>query len=121
MLSELRYAFRAVFKNPRFSLVAVAALALGIGANTAIFSVVNAVLLHPLPYPDSQRLVVVQDVQPAFGRTPMSYPQFLAWREQKDVFEEVGTFIRSGEALSGLGEPEQLNVLRVSYNLLPML
>jgi putative ABC transport system permease protein len=120
-VQDLRFGFRMLRKNPGFAAVAVLVLAVGIGANTAIFSVVNAVLLNPLPYPDSERLVVVQDIQPALGGTPMSYPQFLAWREQKDVFEEVGTFIRSGEALSGLGEPEQLKVLRVSYNLLPML
>jgi putative ABC transport system permease protein len=120
-LQDVRFGLRMLRKNPGFATVAVLVLAVGIGANSAIFSVVNAVLLHPLPYPDSQRLMVIQDVQPILGGTPMSYPQFLAWREQKEVFEEVGTFIRSGEALSGLGEPEQLNVLRVSHNLLPML
>jgi putative ABC transport system permease protein len=121
LAQDLRFGLRMLRKNPGFATVAVLVLAVGIGANTAIFSVVNAVLLNPLPYPDSQRLVVVQDVQPTLGGTPMSYPQFLAWRDQKDVFEQVATFVRSGEALSGLGEPEQLNILRVSYNLLPML
>ena len=120
-VQDIRFGLRLLRKNPGFAVVAVLVLGIGIGANTAIFSVVNAVLLHPLPYPDSERLVVIQDVDPAAGHVPISYPQFLAWKDQKDVFEEVATFARSGDALTGLGEPEQLNVLRVSYDLLPML
>lgn len=121
LLQDIRFGLRMLRKNPGFAVVAVLVLGLGIGATTAIFTVVNTVLLHPLPYPDSERLVVIRDVQPQFGQTPMSYPQFLAWREQKDVFEQVATFTRSGEVLTGLGEPELLQTLHVSYNLLPLL
>ena len=121
LMQDLRFGLRMLRKNPGFAAVAVLVLALGIGATTAIFTVVNAVLLHPLPYPDSERLVVIQNVQPQFGKTPLSYPQFLAWREQRDVFEQVATFTRSGEVLTGLGDPELLQTLHVSYNLLPLL
>jgi putative ABC transport system permease protein len=118
---DIRFGLRMLHKNPGFTIVAVLVLGVGIGAVSAIFTLVNAVLLHPLPYPDPQRLVVLRDVQPQGSEVPMSYPQFLAWREQKDVFAEVATFISSAATLTGVGEPEQLQTLRVSYNLLPLL
>lgn len=121
ILQDIRFALRTLSKNPGFTTVAVLVLALGIGATTAIFTVVNAVLLRPLPYPDPQRLVVVRDVLSQSRQVPLSYPQFLAWREQKDVFEQVATFTSAGEKLTGMGEPEQLRTLRVSSNLLPLL
>ena len=121
LIQDIRFGLRMLRKNPGFAVVAVLVLALGIGANTAIFSVVNAVLLRPLQYPDPERLVVIRAVQPVIGQTPISYPQFLAWREQKDVFDEVATFNSSSATLTGTGEPEQLRVLAASYNLLPMM
>jgi predicted permease len=121
LAQDIRFGLRTLRKNPGFTIVAVLVLAVGIGATTAIFTVVNAVLLHPLPYPDPQRLVVLRNGTPQTGETPMSYPQFLAWREQKDVFEQVAALIPSGAVLTGVGEPEQLVTLRVSYNLLPLM
>jgi putative ABC transport system permease protein len=118
---DIRFGLRMLRKNPGFAIVAVLVLGIGIGATTGIFTVVNAVLIHPLPYPDAQQLVVLRDVQPQGGQVPMSYPQFVAWREQKDVFAEVATFVRSGAILTGVGEPAQLNTLSVSYNLLTLL
>ena len=119
-LQDVRFGLRMLRKNPGFATVAILVLALGVGATTAIFTVVNSVLLHPLPYPDSERLVVIRDVQTQ-GQTPMSYPAFLALRQQKDVFDEVATFTRSGEVLTGLGEPQLLQTLHATYNLLPLL
>ena len=121
LFQDVRFGLRMLRKNPGFAAVAILVLALGIGATTAIFTVVNSVLLQPLPYPDSERLVVIRDVQPQYGQTPMSYPAFLAWREQKDIFDQVATFTRSGEVLTGVGEPELLQTLHVSSNLLSVL
>ena len=109
--SDCRYAVRSVFKNPRFSLVAVAALALGIGANAAIFSVVNGVLLQPLPYPDAGRLVrVCRD----FKGTPQcasSIPKYMAWsRAQSFDAMAVYDFAGPGLNLSGGDRPEQVRV-----------
>jgi putative ABC transport system permease protein len=121
LAQDIRFGLRTLRKNLGFTTVAVLVLAVGIGATTAIFTVINAVLLHPLPYPDSQRLVVLRNGTPQTDQTPLSYPQFLAWREQKDVFEQVAAFTPSGAILTGVGEPEQLVTLRVSSNLLPIM
>jgi len=89
---DLRFGARMLMKNPGFTLIAIFALALGIGANTAIFSVVNAVLLRPLPYSESDRLVQVWETNPKANRWGdwVSYPDFLDWREQNTVFDEIG-------------------------------
>ena len=114
-VNDLRYAFRAVFKNPRFSLVAVGALALGIGANAAIFSVVNAVLLQPLPYPDAPRLVrVCRD----FHGTPQcaeSIPKYLA-ASRAPSFDAVAAYDFAGPGLNlgGGDRPEQIKGIHVS-------
>lgn len=108
LLQDLRYALRMLAKNPGFAIVAVLALTLGIGADTAIFSVVNSVLLRPLPYDESDRLVFLNERSPVIEVMSVAYPNFLDWRDQNDVFENIGVFRRQNYTLTGSGEPERL-------------
>jgi putative ABC transport system permease protein len=114
-VSDLRYAFRAVFKNPRFSLVAVGALALGIGANAAIFSVVNAVLLQPLPYPDAGRLVRLCREFNGQPQCAESIPKYTAW-SRAQAFDAIAAYDFAGPGLnlSGGDRPEQIKGIHVS-------
>ena len=118
---DLRYGLRALLKNPGFALVAVLALALGIGANTAIFSVVNAVLLRPLKYPHPEQLVLVRDTQSPSSETPADYAEYLDWREQSQVFEHLAAYFNASYTLTGQGEPQRLYGARISANALPAL
>ena len=104
---DLRYALRMLIKSPGFTFVAVLALALGIGANSAIFSVVNAVLLRPLPFKDPDRLVILWEKSQTQD-TSVAYPNFLDWREQNSVFESITAYRRDSFNLTGAGEPERL-------------
>ena len=108
-------------KNPGFAAVATLVLAIGIGANTAIFSVVDAALLRPLPYPGADRLVVIQDNYPETGNTPISFPQYLYWRNQHQIFDHVTTQYEGTAALTGSGEPERINTLNISADSLETL
>src|SRR5438552_13650754 len=104
-MTDLRYAFRQLLKNPGFTAVAVLTLALGIGANTAIFSVVDAVLLRPLAYPDSGQLVWLCERGPDGPGGSISYPNFTAWRIQQSVFESFGVYSGNNFTLTAAGEP----------------
>src|SRR5687767_13438626 len=105
---DVRYSVRMLLKHPGFALIAVFTISLGIGANTAIFSIVNAVLLRPFPYQQPEQLVMVGE-RTSTGRSSVSYPNFVDWRDQNDVFDAVSV-IRSNENynLTGAGEPERL-------------
>ncbi|MBI2929233.1 MAG: ABC transporter permease [Verrucomicrobia bacterium] len=107
-MNDLKFAFRQLLKNPGFTAVAVLTLALGIGANTAIFSVVNAVLLRPLPYPDSGRLVWLSERGLDWSGGAISYPNFTDWKTQQSVFERFGVYSWNNLTLTGKGEPVQL-------------
>jgi putative ABC transport system permease protein len=111
---DLCYGGRMLLKTPGFTLIAVMTLALGIGANTAIFSVVNAVLLRPLPYPESERLVWLSERSPKYPTMSISYPNFIDWRAQQTVFEYIGVFNSGSYNLTGRGEPLQLTGVSIS-------
>ena len=118
LLQDLRYGVRMLFKHPVYTLIAVVTLTLGIGANTTIFSVVNAVLLKPLPYPEAERLVFMTEKGETFGEMSVSYQNFLDWRAQQTVFENIGVYNTSNYSLTGVGTPEQLRGVNASADLL---
>lgn len=120
---DIRYAVRVLAKQPGFTLVVVLTLALGIGANTAIFSVVNAVILEPLPFSESQRLVAVQGTDVHLGdmHRTLSYPDFADFRAQNRTLESVGIFDRSTSTLTGSGEPLHIDASIVSANVFDIL
>ncbi len=116
LLQNLRYAFRTLRNSPGFAAVAILTLALGIGANTAIFSVVNAVLLQPLSYPNPDRLVELELTSPQGNGDVTSIPKFNVWREQTDVFDSVAAYDFSGPGinLTGGDRPELIKGIHVS-------
>ncbi|HUI85126.1 MAG TPA: ABC transporter permease [Candidatus Binatia bacterium] len=121
LLHDLRYSGRQMMKSPGFALIAVLTLALGIGANTTIFSVVNGVLLNPLPYPHADRLVVLFHSKPHFTKGSISYPNFLDWQRDNRSFKAMAAY-RNGDAkLTGSGEPENLSGRMVSAGFFEML
>ncbi len=97
--------------------MAVLSLGLGIGANTAVFSVVHAVLLAPLPYPEPDRIVVIYDTQPDCKTCPASYPKYIDWRDQNRVFDVIGGANGASVVMTGRGEPERLMVAQVTASL----
>src|SRR5262245_5360957 len=119
LLQDLRYGLRMMIKNPGFTSVVVLTLALGIGANTAIFSVVNAVILQPLPYPEAAQLIRLWESNPGRGwpEFSASAPNFADWRKQKSVFEQLAAYEFATFNLTGDGEPERVVALGVTANL----
>jgi putative ABC transport system permease protein len=123
LLQDMRYGWRMLLKRPSFTLVAVITLALGIGANTTIFSFVNGILLRSLPYPQPERLVLLDETALKRGVASMgvSFPNYLDWREQNRVFEDVAAYDTSSLALTGNGEPEQLQGAVIAHGLFEIL
>src|SRR5262245_23518963 len=122
---DLRYGLRALRRNPRFTLIAALTLALGIGANTAIFTVANAVLLRPLPYPHSERIVTIWSVNPKLhqGRDKVtnSPGQFIDYRDQGDAFDYIAAFDSEALNLEGKGAPEKLGTTLVTKDFFSVL
>src|SRR5690348_4103356 len=123
LLQDVRYALRLLLKSPGFTAIAILTLALGIGANTAIFSVVNAVLLRPLPFADPERLVVVNEKNDKlhlknFGSSALNY---LSWKEQAQSFESLGAIGGGNFNLTGRGDPENFAGATISPSVLPLL
>jgi putative ABC transport system permease protein len=133
LVADLRYGLRQLRRNPGFTAVAVITLALGIGANTAIFSVVSTILIHPLPYSepglpysDPDRLVWITEYLPQFseivGDTPVIIPSYLHWREQNQVFQSMAAYgWHGGLNLGSKGELERVAATGVTWNFFPML
>jgi len=119
---DFRYALRSLRKSPGFAAVAIATLALGIGANTAIFSVVRSVLLKPLPYPDADRIVALRTVTGGLREMgAVSFPDMTDWRAGNTVFEEVGGTYPMDLAVTGGPRPEHVEAAAVTAGLLPLL
>ncbi|HKC64426.1 MAG TPA: ABC transporter permease, partial [Pyrinomonadaceae bacterium] len=118
---DLRYGFRMLLKRPAFTFVIMLTLALGIGANTAIFSVVNAVLLRPLPYKDAERLVIVSEKMGEGRRVGVAYLNFVDFRERAQSFTEMAGFRQTPYNLVGVDKPVRLQGRDVSWNFFSML
>lgn len=121
LLQDLRYGARMLLKNPGFTLIAVLTLALGIGANTAIFSVVNALLLRPLPYQESDRLVMLGEKTSAGRRTTVAYPNFEDWRVRSRSFEAMASVRGQSFNLTGLEQAAQVRGRTVNWNFFQVL
>jgi putative ABC transport system permease protein len=117
LIQDLRYAARTFARRPSFTLAVVLTLAVGIGANSAIFSVVNGVLLRPLPYEAQERLAALFGRYVEFGRTSFSYPDFQDVRAQSTAFEQIGAYTGAGRTLTGVDEPERLESALVTGDL----
>lgn len=121
LTQNLKFALRRLKNNPGFTSVAVLTLALGIGANSAMFSIVNAVLLRPLPYRDSQKLVLLSEHWPQFPRLSVSYLNYRDWRDQSRSFEAVGALRNNVMTMTGMSEAERLPAQNVTANLFDLL
>lgn len=121
LVQDLRYGMRMLRRNPGFTIVAVITLALGIGANTAIFSVVNGVLLNPLPFPRPEQLITVHESKANFQYGSVSYPNFRDWQKNNRVFSALAARRSYAFSLTGMGDAEQINGLFITADLFPLL
>ncbi|MGH9740140.1 MAG: ABC transporter permease, partial [Candidatus Acidiferrales bacterium] len=121
LLQDIRYGIRLIAKSPGFAAIAILTLALGIGANTAVFSVVNGVLLNPLPYSQPDRLVAVYSKTKQFTRSSISYPNFLDWVRDQRSFSALAAFRSENYNLIGMGQPQRLGAVMVSASFFPLL
>src|SRR5215470_12302786 len=123
LLQDIRYALRMLINNPGLTFVALIALALGIGANTAIFSVVNATLLRPLPFRSPEQLALVwgDKKQKDWPQLPLSFPNFKDVREQSHVFQDMGAWVLGRFNLSGVDQPERVQYAIVTASFFPVL
>lgn len=122
VLADARYALRGMRRNPGFTAVAVLCLALGIGANSAIFSLVNAILLRPLPYAESERLVMLFESSRRFlPRTQATWMMYQAWRDRNSTLEGIASYVNVRVTLSGVQEPADLDGAAVSDGFFPLL
>ena len=120
LAQDLRYGWRTLLKSPGFAAAALFTLALGIGANTAIFSVVYGILLKPLPFSDSSRLILLNETTPRVGNVSVSYLNFLDWQAQSRAFSEMAAVSGAQFSMAGISQPENIGGLVVSANFLSL-
>src|SRR5689334_23530624 len=114
VLKDLRYAFRGVLKRPAFTAIAVVTLGLGIGASTAIFSVVNSVMLRRLPYPNADRMVAIQEITREGEQRQVTAPNFLDWRAQNTVFEHLAAIKTTNANINLADQAERIDLAQTS-------
>jgi predicted permease len=119
--NDVKFGVRVLLRSPGFTLVAILTLALGIGANSALFSLVNGVLLEPLRFPHADRLVALYQHKPEFQYASISYPNFQDWQRDNQSFQSVAGFRPDDFSLTGLGDPQRINGMMVSANFFPTL
>jgi putative ABC transport system permease protein len=122
LFKDIRYGIRSLLKRPGFTAIALITLALGIGANSAIFNVVNAVLLRPLPFPQSEQIAVLEGINPSKGITQsnMSIPDFIDWQKQNNVFEQLAGFVTGGSLLASGDETDRVRGTAVTADFFPL-
>src|SRR5258708_4269598 len=120
---RLRQVFRRLIQSPMFTVVTVATLAIGIGANSAIFSVIEGVLLKPLPYPGSQNLLAVNHAAPGISLKDAGAAPFLyfTYRDESRTLQDVGLMQTNTASITGLAEPEEIRCLDITHEILPVL
>jgi predicted permease len=121
LIRDVRHGIRSLARVPGFTSVVLLVLALGIGGNTAIFSLVHGIVLRPLPFEESERLVFLQEWSTGFGETSVSMPDLLDWRDQNQVFEQIGAVRFTSYSLIDAGEPVRIRAAQISSDLLPTL
>lgn len=121
VFQDIRYGFRKLLGMPGFAFIAVATLAIGIGANTAIFSAINAFMLRPLPFDGANRLVWFQEKNEAFGEMSVAYANYRDWRDRNQTFEEIACYRNSSPNVTGGESPERIHVRQTTANLFSML
>ena len=123
LLQDLRYGLRVMRKSPAFTAVALIVLALGIGGNTAIFSILDGVLLQPLPYPQADQLVSIRSAEPSRGIPPVvaSYADYLDWKQQAHSFSNMGVYVSDSFNLSAGGESTQVESMDATTSTLQTL
>jgi len=121
LLQDVRFAWRTLRKSPGFTCAALLTLALGIGANTAIYTIIDGVLLHPIPFANPEKLVAMYQKTPRSVKNSIPYLNFLEWQKQTQTFESIAGWRSDGFALTGRGAPEELMVMMVSENFFSVL
>ncbi len=121
LLQDIRFGFRSLRKSPGFAIVALLTIAIGVGANAAIFSFIDSVILKPLPYPDPERIVRVYEKRPDQGWNSVSTLNFLDWQERGKPFEYLAALNWTSSTLTGIAEPVQINGMRVSVHYMDIL
>jgi len=121
LVQDVKYAVRMLAKNPGFAGIAILTLALGIGSNTALFSVVNGVLLNPLPFANPSRLAAIHWKTPQFDQASITYPNFLDWQRDNRTFEAMAAYREMDFSLTGYGDPQRLHGQQISAEFFPLL
>src|SRR5580693_7147995 len=123
--NDIRYAVRVLLMNPGFAIVAILTLTFGIGANTAVFSVANAILLRSLPFDDPSRIVMIWETNPhlklGISKLPAPPPDFIDWKQQNTVFDGLAAFRTAPYNLTGTGDPERVGGVQVSLDFFSVL